>query len=106
MGPGLRRDDVICSEGAMNTNWIRVSFAETTTKENASISILSQAWGRWPTLRVYCESLCRFRFGFASHRVNTKLSHFALEDFGVSDLRHLNRYSSPTRNPMSESLPQ
>jgi hypothetical protein len=27
MGPGLRRDDVICSEGAMNTNWITPACA-------------------------------------------------------------------------------
>jgi hypothetical protein len=26
-GPGLRRDDVICSEGALNTNWITPSKA-------------------------------------------------------------------------------
>src|SRR4051812_20051093 len=27
MGPGLRRDGVICSEGAMKANWITASFA-------------------------------------------------------------------------------
>jgi hypothetical protein len=27
-GPGLRRDDVICSEGAIIIDWITASFAE------------------------------------------------------------------------------
>jgi hypothetical protein len=27
MDPGLRREGVICSEGAMNANWITAAFA-------------------------------------------------------------------------------
>ena len=43
-------------------------------------------------LRVYCEGLRRFAFGFASYRPNTELTHFALEDLRVFDLRHFDDY--------------
>jgi hypothetical protein len=33
----------------------------------------------------------RFRLGFATYRLNTELSHFALEDLEVFDLRHRQR---------------
>jgi hypothetical protein len=43
MGPGLRRDGVICSEGAMKANWITASFAGNTKEEAYRIGVSQSA---------------------------------------------------------------
>src|SRR4051812_14918306 len=54
MGPGLRRDGVICSEGAMKANWITASFRRDSESGNCqffiSVWILAQPPSS-PTLR-------------------------------------------------------